>query len=155
MKKLLILLCTFLAGFSYAQSGDPKVDALLKALQKPPGKITFMMNGKTINEIASIIEDPKKGLLISSHLTLDNTPELFISLIAPIKKSGTYMIDDSKKAGVLQIKEKTYQIRGTIILKVLGKKISGTFSGELFEILKNKSKPSETSSGTITGKFMN
>jgi hypothetical protein len=155
MKKLLILLCTFLVGFSYAQSGDPKVDEMLQALQKAPGKIVFKMNGKTRNEIASFIEDGKRGLLISSHLTLDNTPEIFISLIAPTKKSGTYMIDYSKKAGVLQIKEKAYQIRGTIVLKVLGKKISGTFSGELFEILKNKSKPSETSSGKITGSFVN
>jgi hypothetical protein len=155
MKTILIIISTLLVGFSYAQSGDPKVDEMLQALQKPPGKITFMMNGKTIHEVASFIEDAKRGLLISSHLTLDNTPEIFISLIAPTKKSGTYIIDDSKKAGVLQIKEKAYQIRGAIVLKVLGKKISGTFSGELFEILKNKSKPSATSSGKIMGSFVN
>ena len=77
-----------------------------------------MMNGKSMNEVASFVEDAKKGLLISSHLTLDTTPDVFISLIAPSKKTGIYSIDDNKKAGVLQINQKAYQIRGTINLKV-------------------------------------
>lgn len=149
------LLVTFFCSSINAQTGDPKVDAMLKELQKAPGKITFTMNGKTSNEVASIIEDPKKGLLISSHLTLDTTPDVFISLIAPTKKSGTYTINDNKKAGVLQIKDKAYQIRGSLTLKVSGKKITGTFAGELFEINKNKTKPSEKSSGKITGSFNN
>lgn len=149
------LLVTFFCSSINAQTGDPKVDAMLKELQKAPGKITFTMNGKTSNEVASIIEDPKKGLLISSHLTLDTTPDVFISLIAPTKKSGTYAINDNKKAGVLQIKDKAYQIRGSLTLKVSGKKITGTFAGELFEINKNKTKPSEKSSGKITGSFNN
>ena len=149
------LLVTFFCSSINAQTGDPKVDAMLKELQKAPGKITFTMNGKTSNEVASIIEDPKKGLLISSHLTLDTSPDVFISLIAPTKKSGTYAINDNKKAGVLQIKDKAYQIRGSLTLKVSGKKITGTFAGELFEINKNKTKPSEKSSGKITGSFNN
>ena len=155
MKKILILIVLVFAITANAQTGDPKVDAMLKELQKAPGKITFTMNGKTSNEVASIIEDPKKGLLISSHLTLDTTPDVFISLIAPTKKSGTYAINDNKKAGVLQIKDKAYQIRGSLTLKVSGKKITGTFAGELFEINKNKTKPSEKSSGKITGSFNN
>ena len=155
MKKILILIALVFAATANAQSGDPKVDAMLKELQKAPGKITFTMNGKTSNEVASIIEDPKKGLLISSHLTLDTTPDVFISLIAPTRKSGTYAINDNKKAGVLQIKDKAYQIRGSLTLKVSGKKITGTFAGELFEINKNKTKPSEKSSGKITGSFNN
>ena len=155
MKKILILIALVFAVNANAQTGDPKVDAMLKELQKAPGKITFTMNGKTSNEVASIIEDPKKGLLISSHLTLDTTPDVFISLIAPTKKSGTYAINDNKKAGVLQIKDKAYQIRGSLTLKVSGKKITGTFVGELYEINKNKTKPSEKSSGKITGSFNN
>ena len=155
MKKILILIVLVFAITANAQTGDPKVDAMLKELQKAPGKITFTMNGKTSNEVASIIEDPKKGLLISSHLTLDTTPDVFISLIAPTKKSGTYAINDNKKAGVLQIKDKAYQIRGSLTLKVSGKKITGTFVGELYEINKNKTKPSEKSSGKITGSFNN
>ena len=155
MKKILILIVLVFAITANAQTGDPKVDAMLKELQKAPGKITFTMNGKTSNEVASIIEDPKKGLLISSHLTLDTTPDVFISLIAPTKKSGTYAINDNKKAGVLQIKDKAYQIRGSLTLKVSGKKITGTFEGELYEINKNKTKPSEKSSGKITGSFNN
>jgi hypothetical protein len=155
MKKTLILIALVFAVYANAQTGDPKVDKMLKELQKAPGKITFTMNGKTTNEVASIIEDPKKGLLISSHLTLDTTPDVTISLIAPTKKSGTYSINDNKKAGVLQIKDKAYQIRGSLTLKVSGKKISGTFEGELYEINKNKSKPSEKSSGKITGSFNN
>ena len=155
MKKILILIVQVFAITANAQTGDPKVDAMLKELQKAPGKITFTMNGKTSNEVASIIEDPKKGLLISSHLTLDTTPDVFISLIAPTKKSGTYAINDNKKAGVLQIKDKAYQIRGSLTLKVSGKKITGTFEGELYEINKNKTKPSEKSSGKITGSFNN
>jgi len=141
MKKIIILIALVFAVYTNAQTGDPKVDKMLKELQKAPGKITFTMNGKTTNEVASIIEDPKKGLLISSHLTLDTTPDVFISLIAPTKKSGTYAINDNKKAGVLQIKDKAYQIRGSLTLKVSGKKITGTFAGELFEINKNKTKP--------------
>jgi hypothetical protein len=155
MKKILILIALVFAVNVNAQTGDPKVDAMLKELQKAPGKITFTMNGKTSNEVASIIEDPKKGLLISSHLTLDTTPDVTISLIAPTKKSGTYAINDNKKAGVLQIKDKAYQIRGTLTLNVSGKKITGTFEGELYEINKNKTKPSENSSGKITGSFNN
>ena len=155
MKKILILIVLVFVITANAQTGDPKVDAMLKELQKAPGKITFTMNGKTSNEVASIIEDPKKGLLISSHLTLDTTPDVFISLIAPTKKSGTYTINDNKKAGVLQIKDKAYQIRGSLTLKVSCKKITGTFAGELFEINKNKTKPSEKSSGKITGSFNN
>jgi hypothetical protein len=155
MKKTLILIALVFAVYANAQTGDPKVDKMLKELQKAPGKITFTMNGKTTNEVASIIEDPKKGLLISSHLTLDTTPDVTISLIAPTKKSGTYSINDNKKAGVLQIKDKAYQIRGSLTLKVLGKKITGTFEGELYEINKNKTKPSEKSSGKITGSFNN
>ena len=155
MKKILILIALVFAVYANAQTGDPKVDKMLKELQKAPGKITFTMNGKTSNEVASIIEDPKKGLLISSHLTLDTTPDVFISLIAPTKKSGTYAINDNKKAGVLQIKDKAYQIRGSLTLKVSGKKITGTFVGELYEINKNKTKPSEKSSGKITGSFNN
>jgi len=155
MKKIIILIALVFAVYTNAQTGDPKVDKMLKELQKAPGKITFTMNGKTTNEVASIIEDPKKGLLISSHLTLDTTPDVFISLIAPTKKSGTYAINDNKKAGVLQIKDKAYQIRGSLTLKVSGKKITGTFAGELFEINKNKTKPSEKSSGKITGSFNN
>lgn len=155
MKNIIILFTILLASYSNAQTGDPKVDKMLKELQKAPGKITFTMNGKTSNEVASIIEDPKKGLLISSHLTLDTTPDVTISLIAPTKKSGTYSINDNKKAGVLQIKDKAYQIRGSLTLKISGKKITGTFEGELYEINKNKSKPSEKSSGKITGSFTN
>jgi hypothetical protein len=155
MKKIIILIALVFAVYTNAQTGDPKVDKMLKELQKAPGKITFTMNGKTTNEVASIIEDPKKGLLISSHLTLDTTPDVTISLIAPTKKSGTYSINDNKKAGVLQIKDKAYQIRGSLTLKVLGKKITGTFEGELYEINKNKTKPSEKSSGKITGSFNN
>ena len=155
MKKIIILIALLFAVYANAQTGDPKVDKMLKELQKAPGKITFTMNGKTSNEVASIIEDPKKGLLISSHLTLDTTPDVTISLIAPTKKSGTYSINDNKKAGVLQIKDKAYQIRGSLTLKVLGKKITGTFEGELYEINKNKTKPSEKSSGKITGSFNN
>jgi hypothetical protein len=86
---------------------------------------------------------------------LDTSPDVFISLIAPTKKSGTYAINDNKKAGVLQIKDKAYQIRGSLTLKVSGKKITGTFVGELYEINKNKTKPSEKSSGKITGSFNN
>ncbi len=155
MKKLLVLIPFLFAVFANAQTGDPKVDAMLKELQKAPGKITFTLNGKSYNEVASVVEDEQKGLLISSHLTLDNTPNVFISFIAPTKKSGTYAINDNKKAGVLQIKNKAYQIRGAITLKVSGKKITGTFSGDLYEISKNKSKPSEKSSGKITGSFNN
>ena len=155
MKNIIILFTILLASYSNAQTGDPKVDKMLKELQKAPGKITFTMNGKTSNEVASIIEDPKKGLLISSHLTLDTTPDVTISLIAPTKKSGTYSINDNKKAGVLQIKDKAYQIRGSLTLKVSGKKITGTFEGELYEINKNKTKPSGKSSGKITGSFNN
>ena len=131
MKKIVLLFTVLFSYFSYAQTGDPKVDAMLRELQKAPGKITFMMNGKTMNEVASFVEDAKKGLLISSHLTLDTTPDVFISLIAPSKKTGIYSIDDNKKAGVLQINQKAYQIRGTINLKVSGKKItalSATFT---------------------------
>ena len=155
MKKIIILIALVFAVYANAQTGDPKVDKMLKELQKAPGKITFTMNGKTTNEVASIIEDPKKGLLISSHLTLDTTPDVTISLIAPTKKSGTYSINDNKKAGVLQIKDKAYQIRGSLTLKVSGKKITGTFEGELYEINKNKTKPSGKSSGKITGSFNN
>lgn len=155
MKKIIILIALVFAVYANAQTGDPKVDKMLKELQKAPGKITFTMNGKTTNEVASIIEDPKKGLLISSHLTLDTTPDVTISLIAPTQKSGTYSINDSKKAGVLQIKDKAYQIRGSLTLKVSGKKITGTFEGELYEINKNKTKPSGKSSGKITGSFNN
>jgi hypothetical protein len=155
MKKIIILIALVFAVYTNAQTGDPKVDKMLKELQKAPGKITFTMNGKTTNEVASIIEDPKKGLLISSHLTLDTTPDVTISLIAPTKKTGTYSINDNKKAGVLQIKDKAYQIRGSLTLKVSGKKITGTFEGELYEINKNKTKPSEKSSGKITGSFNN
>ncbi|POS02199.1 hypothetical protein Q361_10594 [Flavobacterium croceum DSM 17960] len=155
MKKIIILIALVFAVYANAQTGDPKVDKMLKELQKAPGKITFTMNGKTSNEVASIIEDPKKGLLISSHLTLDTTPDVTISLIAPTKKTGTYSINDNKKAGVLQIKDKAYQIRGSLTLKVSGKKITGTFEGELYEINKNKTKPSGKSSGKITGSFNN
>jgi len=149
------LLITFFCNSLNAQTGDPKVDAMLKELKKAPGKITFTMNGKKYTEVASFLEDEKKGLIISSHLTLDNTPNVFISLIAPTKKSGIYNINDNKKAGVLQIKDKAYQIRGSLTLKVSGKKITGTFAGELYEINKNKTKPSEKSSGKITGSFNN
>lgn len=155
MKKSILLFAILFSYFSYAQTGDPKVDEMLKELQKAPGKISFTMNGKTMNEVASFIEDAKRGLLISSHLTLDTTPDVFINLIAPSKKTGTYAIDDNKKAGVLQINQKAYQIRGTINLKVSGKKITGTFAGELYEINKKKSKVVEQSSGKISGRFMN
>jgi hypothetical protein len=155
MKKTLILIALAFAVYANAQTGDPKVDKMLKELHKAPGKITFTMNGKTSNEVASFIEDPKKGLLISSHLTLDTTPDVTISLIAPTKKSGTYSIEDNKGAGYLQIKDKAYQIRGSLTLKVSGKKITGTFSGELHEIKKNRPKASDKSSGKITGSFNN
>lgn len=155
MKKSILLFAILFSYFSYAQTGDPKVNEMLKELQKAPGKISFTMNGKTMNEVASFVEDTKRGLLISSHLTLDTTPDVFISLIAPSKKTGTYAIDDNKKAGVLQINQKAYQIRGTIKLKVSGKKITGTFAGELYEINKKKSKVVEQSSGKISGSFMN
>lgn len=62
MKKIVLLFTVLFSYFSYAQTGDPKVDAMLKELQKAPGKITFMMNGKTMNEVASFVEDAKKRL---------------------------------------------------------------------------------------------
>lgn len=148
------LLITFFCSSINAQTGDPKVDAMLKELKKAPGKITFTINQKKYTEVASFLEDDKKGLNMSSHLTLDNTPNVTIALNVPTKKSGTYSIEGNK-AGVVQIKEKAYQIKGNIILKVSGKKITGTFEGELYEINKNKTKPSEKSSGKITGSFNN
>ena len=39
--------------------------------------------------------------------------------------------------------------------QVAKKRVTGTFVGELYEINKNKTKPSEKSSGKITGSFNN
>ncbi len=157
MKKILQLILLLLTGMAIAQSGDPKVDALLQQLkeqQKAPGKITFKMKGKTYTEIGSFMEDTKKRFVISSHLTLDSTPDSSISFVIPSKKSGSYSIED-KKSGVLVISGKVYQIRGNITVNISGKKISGSFIGELFEIPNNKAKASDQTSGVIQGNFQN
>ncbi|GAA4770058.1 MULTISPECIES: hypothetical protein [Flavobacterium] len=157
MKKILQLILLLLTGMAIAQSGDPKVDALLQQLkeqQKAPGKITFKMKGKTYTEIGSFMEDTKKRFVISSHLTLDSTPDSSISFVIPSKKSGSYSIED-KKSGVLVINGKVYQIRGNITVNISGKKISGSFIGELFEIPNNKAKASDQTSGVIQGNFQN
>ncbi len=157
MKKIIVLIFALINGLAIAQSGDPKVDSLLQQLkeqQKAPGKITFKIKGKTYTEVGAFMEDAKKRFIISSHLTLDSTPDSSISLVIPSKKSGSYSIED-KKSGVLVKNGKVYQIRGNVTLNITGKKISGSFIGELFEIPNNKAKASDQTSGVIQGNFQN
>lgn len=155
MKKIFFMIFALVSSLTIAQSGDPKVDALIQQLkdqQKTPGKIVFKINGKGYTEVASFVEDPNHKFIISSHLTLDTTPDSSISFAIPSKKSGTYSVED-KKSGVLLKDGKVFQIRGNLTVKIAGKKISGSFIGELFEIARNKAKASTLSSGVITGTF--
>lgn len=155
MKKIFLIIFTLISGLAIAQSGDPKVDALIQQLkeqQKAPGKIVFKINGKSYTEVASFVEDANNKFIISSHLTLDTTPDSSISFAIPSKKSGTYSVED-KKSGVLLKDGKVFQIRGNLTVKIAGKKVSGSFTGELFEIAKNKAKASTLTSGVITGTF--
>lgn len=158
MKKLILFLAFASSIVSVGQtSGDRKTDQLikqLKAQQNAPGNIAFRVNGKTISQKASFIEGDNKQFIISSLLTFGGNSDVNISLSTPTKKTGVYPIEE-KKSGLLLFKGKVYQIRGTVYLKVSGKQVSGTFSGELHEIKKNSPKPSDKSDGKITGDFKN
>lgn len=158
-KKILLILMSLLSFTCVINAQDinqKKFEDFKKEIQKRKavGEISFTVNNKKIVDKASFIETSEKKLGISSHIMLDDTPDETIAFVLPSKKSGTYTIEGNK-TGILQLKNKVFAIKGTVTLKVNGNVITGTFSGELFEILKNKSKPSDKSSGTITGKFNN
>lgn len=157
MKKIALLSLLLFTCFTFAQSGNPKVNSVLQQLkeqQKAPGKITFKVKGKTYTDLGAFMEDAKKRFIICSHLTSDTTPDSSISFVIPSKKSGSYSIDE-KKSGVLVLDGKVYQMRGNLTINIMGSKITGSFIGELYEIPNNKAKASDQSSGLIQANFKN
>ncbi len=158
MKKLFLLLALLCSLLQFAQtSGNAKVDEMIKRLkeqQNTNASISFTFNKKTYKDKATFIETAKKSFAIGSSLTADDTPETMINLIVDKKKSGTYTIaSGSQNSSVVTINGKYYQFAGTVNLVVKGKKVSGTFTGVLYEIEKGKSKPDVKSSGKVSGSF--
>ena len=158
MKKIILSIITLLfVTFSFAQSGDAKVDALIKQLkeqQNSRATVSFTYNNKNYKDKATFIETAKKTFVIGSSLTDDETAETQIHLEVTKKKSGAYaIVNGNQNSSLVTINDKYYQFAGTVNLVVKGKKVSGTFTGELYEIKKGKSKAEVKSSGKISGSF--
>lgn len=157
MKKIILLILALCPLVNVAQTGDPKVDKMLKELQnqqKSNSSISFSFNAKTYKDKASFMETDKKTFSIGTSLLSDKMMTTQIALIVDKKKSGSYTILSGNKNGsVVLINKKYYQFEGTVNVSVKGEKVSGTFTGELYEIKKGKSKPDAKSSGKITGNF--
>lgn len=158
MKKLFLLAILFCSLLQFAQtSGNAKVDEMIKQLkeqQKTNASISFTFNKNIYKDKATFIETAKKSFAIGSSLIADDTPNTMINLIVDKKKSGTYnVVSGNQNSSVVTINGKYYQFVGAVNLVVKGKKVSGTFKGELFEIKKGKSKPDVKSSGVISGSF--
>ncbi len=143
---LVFLILIFSINSINAQSGDPKVDALIRKMQKPSGQISFTFNGQKFSEKASLIKTPKSYAVVSDMMNSQNTISFKISSLA----TGKYELNTNDN--VVMIQSKVYVFKGSINLKVSGTTASGSFSGNAFAI-KNKTKPSATSSGTISGTF--
>jgi hypothetical protein len=158
MKKLILFISLFISLSSFAQTGDPKVDKMLKEMQQKQNSkaiISFTFNGKTYKDKASFMETDKKTFSIGSSLIADDTANTMINLIVGKKKSGIYtIVSGNQNSSVVTINGKYYQFTGTVNLVVKGKKVSGAFTGELYEIKKGKSKPDPKSSGKVSGSFM-
>ncbi|MES2519004.1 MAG: hypothetical protein V4585_12900 [Bacteroidota bacterium] len=148
MKNLsFILLLIFSINTLKAQSGDPKVDALLKQIHKQAGQISFNVKGQKFLEKASLVKNANY-YSINGGFTDGVNP---ISLILPKLSTGKYELSTSKNT--VLINNIGYAIKGTIDVKVVGGQITGSFSGNLFEISNKSSSPNQASSGTITGTF--
>jgi hypothetical protein len=159
MKKVIVFLTLLFSVFSVAQTGDAKVDKMLKEFQEQQNSntsITFTFNKKTYKDKASFTETDKKTFSIGTSLLSEKLTTTQIALIVDKKKSGTYTIMSGNKNGsVVLINKKYYQFGGIVNLSIKNKKVSGTFDGELYEITKSNPKPSKKSSGKITGSFTN
>ena len=156
MKKIAILmfLCPMI---SLAQTDAKKMEEFKKrvgSVRNDVGKIVFTFNKSTYTDKAMFDEIKKKGFVISSHMMFDETPNTNFSFIVPQKKSGTYKLDGNQ-SGIVKINNKVYAFKGSMVLKVNGKNINGTFAGELFEIPNGKPNPVEKSSGKVSGTFNN
>jgi hypothetical protein len=151
MKKIiaLLLLANCFLISTHAQSGDPKVDELIKQMQKKPGSYEAVINGKTIKGNVIIVKlADNKGYAIMSPPTENRT----IALKIPKAAAGTYT---TVKDENLIIGTTTYAINeGSIVLKETNGKFSGSFTGNLYTVGKKKSK-FDVPAGKVTGTFTN
>lgn len=158
--KIMTVLALLISAVTFAQtSGNAQADELIKQIknqQKSTGTIKFTVKGKSIKDIGTVMKVPKGLYLISSSLMLDDTPDSSIQLTVKKIESGNQSLNiDKNNNSFVVLNEIAYEIHGTITLKVLGKIISGSFQGELFEIKKNNAKAASKSSGKISGEIKN
>ena len=157
MRKIILIIVLLSSFVNFAQTGDAKVDKMLKELkeqQNSKASISFTFNKKTYKDKASFMETDKKTFSIGTSLLSEKLMTTQIGLIVDAKKSGTYTIaTGNKNSSVVNINGTYYEFAGTVNLVVKGKKVSGTFTGELYEIKKGKSKPDAKSSGKVSGSF--
>ncbi|WP_298393517.1 hypothetical protein [Flavobacterium sp.] len=158
MKKILLITTLFFTILGFSQtSGNAKADELIKQIQQQQNSkssISFTFNKKTYKDKASFLDTDKKTFSIGTSLLSEKIMTTQINLIVDKKKTGTYAIVAGNKNGsVVVISGKYYQFVGTVKLVVTGKKVAGTFAGELYEIKKGKGRPDAKSSGPISGSF--
>jgi hypothetical protein len=154
MKTVVILFVliqfTLCAG---AQSGDPKVDAMLKELhqqQKSNASIQFTFNKINYVDKASFVETDKKNYALTSSLINDETPETSVCILLPKKQSGTQPLINGS---FVIIKSVLYELRGTASITLKKNSAKGTFKGQLFLVTAKGAKAAATSSGEIKGQI--
>lgn len=156
MKTQLLLLLTLLfSSYSYSQSGDPKVDEMIKKLQQKNtnATITFAVNAKNYTDFA-MTDTSKKGVYrISSSLLYDETPNTTIVLCFKGQTSGTHPFGEKNDGSLLMLNGKVYELKGTLKTTINGAKAVGSFSGDLYLVQSKNGKADTKSSGKIKGTF--
>ncbi|NRF40093.1 hypothetical protein [Pedobacter foliorum] len=155
---ILVLGLCLINAASYSQSGNAKMDAILKQMrnQNSKGTIHFETKGTSVTDNATLIKDAKGIYVLGSSMLTGKGDGSQVHLFFAKMQSGTQPISQNKDANATAIINGTgYQIKGIAMLKVSGKTIGGTFTGLIYEIPNGKSKANVVASGKISGSFKN
>ncbi|AFY74951.1 hypothetical protein Syn7502_03049 [Synechococcus sp. PCC 7502] len=137
-------------NFGYSQSGNPKFDALLNQVQAKPGSIHWEGKGALIEDKASLVKGTNGIYVLGSHLSLSEEPSQVHLAVSEVV-NGVVAINQRSFTAI--INGPVYEVSGKVTFKVVGKSVSGTFTGDLYEIKGKKAKAEEKSSGKIAGNF--
>ncbi|TFF36588.1 hypothetical protein [Mucilaginibacter psychrotolerans] len=154
---LLAMLC-IIGKTTFAQSGNAETDAIIKQMrnQNSKGTIHFEAMGASITDNATVIKGPKGIYDLGSSFLTDHGDGAQVHLFLAKIQTGTQLLLQNKDASTIaMINGTVYQVTGTANLKVSGKNVSGTFTGVLYAVAKNKSKAATVPSGKISGNFNN
>ena len=157
-----LLLAISIMGFSQNKMTKEQQKKMKqgKEMMQNMGSLTFEVNGKKETIQVSLIKGKEYYSIMTFSQKMDGN-----RILLHFKKftSGTqeFNLQEPGASGYIS-STKAYEIRGSITLKMSGDKVSGSFTGELIDIVKRESFKKKADkidanakAGKITGTFSN